>query len=230
VKRQRRQKIKPDLNRGYFGGCAYEAIDWQNAAIYVIPKIFEIGTKTEVDEMVRFYGKTKIMHITRHSLPFLSLEVVRKIAGYFQLPEKLLAFPVNNSRLSRKQRTDIELAKNTSEFKRVPNLFRGYFWEFNFDEINWERAYVSVIDRVAERGNDQDYEEIIRFYGREKVIHTLRNEVVYMHEYVIEKVCVYFGFRQEELLCFWRRYTRPGPRFMPNEDAVYLPQIKFLSA
>jgi hypothetical protein len=224
MERQRSKKVKPDLNRSYFKGCDYDAIDWNNAAIYVIPLIFEKGVEKEIHDIVRYYGKTKIVKIVKSYLPYKSRELTEQVAGYFQLDRKVLALPKYYRFLKKKR----SLA--SGGIKHKPNLDRWMFWEFRYDEMDWEASYYTVIDRVAERGTTADYEEMIRFYGREKVIHNLRNEVAYMHEYVIEKVCAYFGFRQEELLCFWRRYTRPGPRFMSNEDAVYLPKIKFLSA
>jgi hypothetical protein len=224
MERKRRQKAKPDLNRSYFKGCDYEAINWKNAAIYIIPLIFEKGVEKEIRDIVRYYGKTEILRIIKRKLPFKSQELTDQISLYFNVEKKKL-------QVRRYYRAgDKSLAGEKQKAKNKPNLPRWMFWEFRYDEMNWEASYNTVIDRVAERGDNADYEEMIRFYGREKVIHTLRDEIVYMHEYVIEKVCAYFGFRQEELLCFWRRYTRPGPRFMPNEDAVYLPQIKFLSA
>lgn len=36
-------------------------------------------------------------------------------------------------------------------------------------KIDWEKQYPAIISRVFERGNKEEKEEIIRFYGNEKV-------------------------------------------------------------
>jgi len=39
--------------------------------------------------------------------------------------------------------------------------------------IDWEKNKLSVIYRVFERGNEQEIQEIIRFYGKEIVLKNL---------------------------------------------------------
>jgi addiction module HigA family antidote len=48
-------------------------------------------------------------------------------------------------------------------------LRKALFWDTDIDKIDWEQQYKSVIKRVFERGNLQEKEEIIKFYGKEKV-------------------------------------------------------------
>lgn len=43
------------------------------------------------------------------------------------------------------------------------------FWDTDFDKINWQNQYQSVIQRVLERGNSEEKNELIRFYGKDKV-------------------------------------------------------------
>ena len=46
---------------------------------------------------------------------------------------------------------------------------KALFWDTDFDKIDWERKYKSIIKRVFERGGDREKEEIVRFYGKDKV-------------------------------------------------------------
>lgn len=48
------------------------------------------------------------------------------------------------------------------------------FWDTDIKYIDWERQYRAVIQRVFERGNENDKNEIIRFYGTEKVNQALQ--------------------------------------------------------
>jgi plasmid maintenance system antidote protein VapI len=63
------------------------------------------------------------------------------------------------------------------ERRAKPNLNRlrkAIFWEApSWDDINWKKHSTWIIQRAFEYGNKADIEEIIRFYGREKVAETL---------------------------------------------------------
>jgi hypothetical protein len=50
-----------------------------------------------------------------------------------------------------------------------PNLNDAIFWEMDTGNIDWEQHAPSIIIRVLERGNLDDFKEIRRFYGDEKI-------------------------------------------------------------
>ena len=43
------------------------------------------------------------------------------------------------------------------------------FWDTSIDKIDWDKHKVSVIKRVFSRGNEDEQNEIIRFYGKDLV-------------------------------------------------------------
>jgi hypothetical protein len=93
--------------------------------------------------------------------------------------------------------------------KNVPNLHPKFFWEFRFDEIEWE-AYKMVIGRIVERGGQEEIDEIIRFYGYEKVIRTIRDEIHFLPNYAIERVLKFFPeIKKEEMHCYLNRKDKP---------------------
>src|SRR5690606_25937455 len=58
------------------------------------------------------------------------------------------------------------------EIKSTPDLSilsKALFWDTDIQHIDWERQYRAVIQRVFERGDENDKNEIIRFYDAEKV-------------------------------------------------------------
>ena len=66
---------------------------------------------------------------------------------------------------------DIQTERNKSK-QISPDLkmFRTVvFWDTEISKINWQKQYKSVIRRVFERGNSKEQNEIIKFYGKEKV-------------------------------------------------------------
>lgn len=72
---------------------------------------------------------------------------------------------------------DIEKEKK-KQHSKTPDLKkfrRALFWDTAFENINWEKHKRFVIERVFERGNDQEKKEIIRFYGQEIINQVLSN-------------------------------------------------------
>jgi len=66
---------------------------------------------------------------------------------------------------------DIEQAKiNIAGRKPDLSKFRpGLFWDTVIESINWQKQKNAVIQRVFERGNELEKEEILRYYGSEAV-------------------------------------------------------------
>lgn len=73
---------------------------------------------------------------------------------------------------------DIEQLKKKQQLEK-PDLdkFRKIiFWDTDMKSIDWSRQYKAVILRVFERGNQQEKNEITRFYGKEKIMQVLRKK------------------------------------------------------
>jgi hypothetical protein len=70
---------------------------------------------------------------------------------------------------------------------RVPNLDRVFFWDFDIDAMNFDKAYKTIIARIIERGGQYEIDEIMHFYGHEKVIRTIRDEIYFLPNYAIDR-------------------------------------------
>jgi plasmid maintenance system antidote protein VapI len=65
---------------------------------------------------------------------------------------------------------DIEEEKKKQDINYHPDLTKlrpVLFWDTKIEKINWRKQKRAVIERVFERGNTEEKEEIIRFYGKE---------------------------------------------------------------
>ena len=59
-----------------------------------------------------------------------------------------------------------------SEIKNTPNLNnirKVLFWDTNFNNIYWNKNKKAVIQRILERGNKTEINELISFYGRKTI-------------------------------------------------------------
>lgn len=74
---------------------------------------------------------------------------------------------------------EINKSTENSSTPNLSNIRKVLFWDTNFDQIDWNRNKSAIIRRVFERGNDNEIEEIISFYGRptvRRVIRSSKNE------------------------------------------------------
>lgn len=58
------------------------------------------------------------------------------------------------------------------EVKKQPNMnkFRKViFWDTTFDKIDWDKHKRAIIQRILERGNGTEINEMISFYGRDAI-------------------------------------------------------------
>ena len=91
-----------------------------------------------------------------------------------------------------------------------PRLPKWLFWDVRHESMNWKKASRYVVERILERGNNEDLQETIRFYGRRKVMRVLRKEPIYLMDHSIERACAYFNLKPEELRCYTRKRLRQG--------------------
>jgi hypothetical protein len=94
----------------------------------------------------------------------------------------------------------------STENKLRPNLKDRLFWDWKVDEVDWQKSALSVIERVLSRGDNEEYGELVRFYGREKILHVLTKEKCEIPNISMDQVTRYFGLKKEELSCYrWRQ-------------------------
>ena len=70
-----------------------------------------------------------------------------------------------------------EKRKNILE-KPKPNLSlirKALFWDVNFDNIDFDMRKRYVVERVFERGNSEEINEIIRFYGKKECVRIIKS-------------------------------------------------------
>ena len=93
---------------------------------------------------------------------------------------------------------------------RVPNLDRVFFWDFDIDAMNFDKAYKTIIARIIERGGQYEIDEIMHFYGHEKVIRTIRDEIYFLPNYAIDRALKFFPeLKKEEMYCCLNRKDKP---------------------
>src|ERR1700735_5482614 len=108
------------------------------------------------------------------------------------------------------QLMDQKVSLEKQEKSNRPSLHKWLFWDVRYEEMDWQKSYQYVIERILDRGDDQELEELIRFYGRRKVLRVLKIRPIYLMDHSIERACAFFKLKPEELRCYMRKRSRQG--------------------
>src|SRR5690554_2181726 len=85
-----------------------------------------------------------------------------------------------------------------------------FFWDFDIDKMDFMKAYKTIIARIVERGGQEEINEIIRFYGYNKVIKAIREEIYFLPNYAIDRALRFFPeLKKEEMYCYLNRKDKP---------------------
>ena len=91
-----------------------------------------------------------------------------------------------------------------------PDIRKKLFWDWRYADIDWNKTYRSVIERVLERGTKEEWKELIIFYGEPKVLKALKEEIVFLPDYIMDEVSSFFNLKKEDLACYSRKLLRKG--------------------
>ena len=59
------------------------------------------------------------------------------------------------------------------EQKRPHIINQALLWEYDLDTFNYIKSYKIVIERVLERGNLEEWREMVKLYSKEQILETI---------------------------------------------------------
>jgi len=54
--------------------------------------------------------------------------------------------------------------------KAPPNIRRHLLWEYSWESVDFEKLSTVVIERIIERGTMEEWREMLRYYGKERIL------------------------------------------------------------
>ena len=92
----------------------------------------------------------------------MNVELALKIEEKLNLEEGfLMTLQIHN---------DIKIAKFDENFKPdLSKIRKGTFWDTDLNKIDWKQMKIGVVKRIFSRGDEDEKEEITRFYGKSTV-------------------------------------------------------------
>jgi hypothetical protein len=85
-----------------------------------------------------------------------------------------------------------------------PVLSKRAFWDIDMNEIDFEKHAVYVTEKVIERGKAEDFKEILRFYGFEK-LKNLALQAQYLSDMSINFCCILFKVKPTDFKCYEKK-------------------------
>ena len=95
------------------------------------------------------------------------------------------------------------------QIEHQPKVRHSLLWEYDLTGFDWQYMRALVVERVIERGWDEDYYALFALYeGIEGVRKIIRDEVLLLSDKDIAFVCAAFNLKKEELKCYIRKQSR----------------------
>jgi hypothetical protein len=58
--------------------------------------------------------------------------------------------------------------------KQRPHIINtALLWEYDLETFNYDKSYKIVIERVLERGNLEEWREMVKLYSRQQILETI---------------------------------------------------------
>lgn len=92
-----------------------------------------------------------------------------------------------------------------------PDFPPVFFWDFQYDTIDWRANFRTVIQRVLERGFENDWKELARYYGKDTIINTLKEYITFLPDECIDEASLFFNLNKEDMLCYKRKLSQTVP-------------------
>lgn len=94
-------------------------------------------------------------------------------------------------------------------------LSKTAFWDIEMDTLDYEKHKDFIIRKVFEFGSRQDIAEVMNFYSKEAIIHSLTT-ARYLDKGTQAFACACYDLKPEAFRCF--PYNQPG-----LESGLYAP-------
>ena len=90
-----------------------------------------------------------------------------------------------------------------------PQISKTLLWDYDLSSFDWTAMRRTVVQRVIERGREEDYLALFSMYGGiEGVRQIVRDEVLWLSPKDMSFAYRIFGLEKENLKCYTRTRSR----------------------
>lgn len=94
----------------------------------------------------------------------------------------------------------------TDEYKIMdkPILSKQAFWDVDMDSIDYQKNAAHVVEKVIERGKAEDFNNLLKFYGFNKV-KELALQALWLSDISMNFCCVLFKVKPTDFKCYEKK-------------------------
>ena len=82
-------------------------------------------------------------------------------------------------------------------------------WDIDLKNFDWEKGKSIVVQRVIERGSEQDFYTIFRMYGGVEGVREIAKNIKHFRwPWDPAFVCMAFDIKEEDMVCYKRQQLR----------------------
>lgn len=85
-----------------------------------------------------------------------------------------------------------------------------YFWDVDFEKLDYEKSKRLIIERVATLGNLEEFKMIMDLYGKQEIINVLTN-INYLDPKTLNFFSVIFKIPKNHFKCYTRKSLTNPP-------------------
>jgi len=99
------------------------------------------------------------------------------------------------------------------EKKHLPyNISKRLLWDMDTRVFDLQKGRALVAERVAERGNLEDFYALFSLYGGVKQVRDIyKNEVGSLNSRALAFICAAFNLKKEEMKCYTQKRSKVVP-------------------
>ena len=85
-------------------------------------------------------------------------------------------------------------------------------WDMDMEHFDLQKGRALVAERVAERGNLEDFYAMFSLYGGVKNVRNIyKNEVSSLNSRALAFICTAFNIKKEEMKCYTQKRSKAVP-------------------
>lgn len=85
-----------------------------------------------------------------------------------------------------------------------PILSKQAFWDVDMDKIDYEKNARYVVEKVIERGKSKDFDNLLKFYGFDKV-GQLALQANWLSDISVNFCCILFDLKPTDFKCYEKK-------------------------
>ncbi|PCH65360.1 MAG: hypothetical protein COC01_09790 [Bacteroidetes bacterium] len=88
-------------------------------------------------------------------------------------------------------------------------LRRVLFWDIQYEQLDWDKNAVFILERVAMYGNLSEWQAVLNYYGVIRIKKMIK-QISYLDKKTLNYLSLKFNIHKQEFNCYTRQQSNPS--------------------